>query len=326
MQNDPDDAAMEREPIQTLSDADEDLQTTVIEGGPSGGLFLPDHDPSSDEDVKEARRLAEQQLNDGADSDSYANDQLMKEVTSEEEEESDTPQDDEDDPIVQTHNIYATKKLAEHLYLFQYPIRPPDRQYVDLEKPTEARMKPRANMVEVDVPIPETAYYDQRRGRQWTDESLRKQTIAGRITPGRNYLVGVMDKGHLHVTPLKGIAQLRPNFQYIDSHDAEAKEVKRSENIADRAPRAAKAIQVSAKSSDAMPDLSTTSLLRAAEEENWTRLTWRDQYEDESATVSQWLVTKKTDVVCESVTDKAAYLDLLSTTGKEQVPVVKVKK
>ena len=82
---------------------------------------------------------------------------------------------------------------------------------------------------------------------------------------------------------------------------------------------------MSAKSSDAVPDLSTTSILRAAEEESWTKLQWRDQYDAESISVSQWLLTKKTNIRCESMTDKAAYLDLLSTTGQEDT-TVKIKK
>lgn len=329
MQDDPDIEAMANRPKLDHIDLhinQEDLETSVIAGGPSGGLFLPDHDSDSASDIEDARADAENQLRDGVDSDTYANDQLMRDLSDEDNDSAASSVVDEaDDPIVASHDIYSTKRLADHLYLFQYPIRPPDRQYTDQDRPTEARMKPRAQVVELDVPIAETAYYDQRRGRQWTDHSLRTQTMAGRISGGRNYLIGVMEKGSLYVTPVKGVVQMRPNFKYIDSHDAQEKESKRSETNGERNPRAAKAIQVSAKSSDAVPDLSTTSILRAAEEESWIKLQWKDQYDAESLSVSQWLLTKKTNIRCESMTDKAAYLDLLSTTGQEDT-TVKIKK
>lgn len=327
MQNDPDLAPMEHAPIRRDMQSTEELDTTVIEGGPASGLFLPD--APSDSDVENAKGDAQQQLDAGADSDTYANDQLMRDLSSNDGLDSNEEEEqfsDDDDPIVKSHDIFATKRLAEHLYLFQYPIRPPTRPYAGSEKPSEVRIKTRANMLEVDIPIPESNYYDKTRGTQWTDESLRTQTISGRITSGRNYLMGIMHEGKLHVTPLKGLAQLRPNFKYIDAHDTEEREAKRSEANSERVPRAAKAVQVSAKSSDAMPDLSTTSLLRAAEEENWTKLAWRDAEDPESLSVSNWLLTKKLDVICEPLTDKAGYLDLMSTVRKEDVIMVPAAK
>lgn len=320
MEDDPDVDAMANRPIVGQADDSEIRETTVIEGGASGGLFVADDD-DSDEDatIRHARAEADAEM-EGYDSEAYAGQQLMySEEGSGAEEEDDEEAEEEgpglgDDPIVKTIDIYATKILSEHLYLFQYPIRPANRPYEETDRPTEARMKPRAGHLQVEIPILESNYYDRQRAVQWTTEPLRTQTLGGSVAPGRNYLVGLVRGDEMHVTPLKGVAQLRPIFRYIDEHDREEREVKRSEASADKTARAPKTVQVSAKSSDMLPDLSTTALIRAAEEENWTKLQWRESTHRESENVSKHLMTGKQDTLCTPITDKAAYLDMLSTT------------
>lgn len=333
MNDDPDLDAMAQSPIASDNDDVEMRDTTVIEGGASGGLFMPDtpSDGENDDALERARQYADAMEGEGAASETLSGEEMMAglESGSDDSEDEAETDDEGDDPIVKTYDIYATKRLADHLYLFQYPIRPPNRPYEYPEQPVEARMKPRSGHIEIEIPIPETDYYDQQRATRWTDEPLKRQTIGGTITKGRNYLIGVMRGDELHVTPLKGIAQLRPTFKYIDTRDSEDKEVKRSDAAAERAPRAARAVQVSAKSSDAVPDLSTTALIRAAEEENWTRLQWRDSDNTESRSVFNHMLTTKKDIFCESLTDKAQYLDMLSTVKapvSETPKSTKVKK
>lgn len=39
-----------------------------------------------------------------------------------------------------------------------------------------------------------------------------------------NYAIGIFQDGELHITPLKGIVQMRPQFTYLDKGDKKAKE------------------------------------------------------------------------------------------------------
>lgn len=39
-----------------------------------------------------------------------------------------------------------------------------------------------------------------------------------------NYAVGIFQDGELHVTPLRGIIQMRPQFNYLDKGDKRAKD------------------------------------------------------------------------------------------------------
>lgn len=39
-----------------------------------------------------------------------------------------------------------------------------------------------------------------------------------------NYGIGIFQDGELHITPLKGIIQLRPEFNYLDKSDKRARD------------------------------------------------------------------------------------------------------
>lgn len=39
-----------------------------------------------------------------------------------------------------------------------------------------------------------------------------------------NYAVGIFQDGELHVTPLKGVIQMRPQFNYLDKSDKRVRE------------------------------------------------------------------------------------------------------
>ena len=80
------------------------------------------------------------------------------------------PEDDEDDPIVATYSLFTKPPLAENreLIILQYvnktaqdptQIRPLEVQ--------DIRLKPRAGMFEVDVPLDTSVAYDQSKGIKW---------------------------------------------------------------------------------------------------------------------------------------------------------------
>ncbi len=82
----------------------------------------------------------------------------------------------------------------------------------------------------------------------------------------------------LHLTPIHSIAQLRPQFHHLDA-------VVEQEKAASRPPRdpnyqpAPRAVQMMVKSADG-EDVDTaeiTRTLKAAQEEDWTRMQYADQ-------------------------------------------------
>ena len=328
-------------PSRELLEDVEMRDTTVIEGGPSGGgLFLPEHPDSEAEEEEtlqgldqtsttEPSPLEDPDLFDADSGQDLELDENEDEDEDEDEEEESVDEDDdvqsqdhvpestndEEDPIIKTYTVYSTSRLSDHLYLFQYPIRPPSRPYEHAELPLEARLKSRAGMVEIDIPIPESHYYDAEKAVSWTDVPLAKQTLGGQIIHGGRYLIGVIRNDELHVTSIKGVAQLRPNFKYIDARDAVEREAKKQEYHAERGPQAARAVQVSAKTAESLPDLSSTALLRAAEDEQWTRLAWNEKRSNESSRMYEHMFTRQMDKTPEKITSKEQYLDLLSTTS-----------
>ena len=61
--------------------------------------------------------------------------------------------DDEDDPVVQEVDVFLSKQLSDHLYLFQYPVRPVNMKYDDIPHLC-ARVKPVQQKVKRDGNLP----------------------------------------------------------------------------------------------------------------------------------------------------------------------------
>jgi DNA-directed RNA polymerase-3 subunit RPC5 len=81
----------------------------------------------------------------------------------------------DDDPVVREYDVYITSELAKSLYLFQYPVRPRQKPYTRVQNscPLEARLKSKAGLVEVDVPVNVDVNFNEEKGRIWGDV-LRK--------------------------------------------------------------------------------------------------------------------------------------------------------
>lgn len=125
---------------------------------------------------------------------------------------------EEEDELLQEIPVYLSTKLAQNLYLFQYPLR--QLPYAPGTGPAAARIKPKSKLIEVDIPIDTRApTYDKERGDDFAsgvtgekfktvfdqdDEDdysgrpskrslLDKQTLGSTLIPSKTkYLVGVM--------------------------------------------------------------------------------------------------------------------------------------
>ncbi|KAK9469984.1 Sin-like protein conserved region-domain-containing protein [Dipodascopsis tothii] len=183
-----------------------------------------------------------------------------------------------DDPIVAEFPIYAASSLARQLYLFQYPVRAKARTYsgVSGEPVLEARVKPQAGVVQVDVPISTERFYDAGRAERWG--GIERQTLGGIIKPADGYMVGIFKGGELHVTPVKGTCQLRPTFAYM------ARESDEKATPAPAGPREVRAVQMTVRSADASAPRYSGALAasKRADDERWVDIDWYDTATDEA--------------------------------------------
>lgn len=139
----------------------------------------------------------------------------------------DSPYKDEDyfsegDEIVKEIPVYFSEQLAQHLYLFQHPIR--TRAYTPETAPIAARIKPKAQIIELDLPMNKSsATYDEEKGRElglaFSDKkvktvydlsnsadddeasevpSIEKQTLSSTMIPAKaKYMVGIIKDGSI---------------------------------------------------------------------------------------------------------------------------------
>ncbi|XP_057311947.1 DNA-directed RNA polymerase III subunit RPC5-like [Hydractinia symbiolongicarpus] len=143
--------------------------------------------------------------------------------------------DDMEDKVVHEIDMCLAKGLAEKLFLFQYPVRPASMTY-DQTKHLAARMKPTQQKVELELgmDISSPTYYFTR-GEQIAHAvdrcdqgSNQKPMFSGHVMDRHvlssvcatedhhKYAAAIYRKGVLHITPVKGIVQLRPGFHYFD--------------------------------------------------------------------------------------------------------------
>ncbi|XP_065659341.1 DNA-directed RNA polymerase III subunit RPC5 isoform X2 [Hydra vulgaris] len=148
--------------------------------------------------------------------------------------------DEESDPVVQEVDVCLAKALSEKLFLFQYPVRPASMTYESTPH-LECRMKPLQQKIELelgmDVSSPSYCYS---RGEQIADAVDRGNENQRPVFPSRlmdrhvlssvcasedntKYASAVYHNGILHITPIKGVVQLRPGFHYFDKAEENQK-------------------------------------------------------------------------------------------------------
>ncbi|KAI9320153.1 DNA-directed RNA polymerase III subunit Rpc5 [Dichotomocladium elegans] len=167
----------------------------------------------------------------------------------------------DDDEVLGEIPVYLTTALAKYMYIFQYPMR--NMRFSSRNGPQAARMKPQANMVELDIPLDtRSEFYSTERGEDFAmgmnekafktaydkrmeemeeenmygrsstaaagskkeEELLDRMTLSSTEVPSQtNYVVGAVRDGGLHLTPVRSIIQMRPAFKYIDKIDEKFK-------------------------------------------------------------------------------------------------------
>eukprot|EP00571_Detonula_confervacea_P005505 CAMPEP_0172319224 /NCGR_PEP_ID=MMETSP1058-20130122/37098_1 /TAXON_ID=83371 /ORGANISM="Detonula confervacea, Strain CCMP 353" /LENGTH=536 /DNA_ID=CAMNT_0013034223 /DNA_START=68 /DNA_END=1678 /DNA_ORIENTATION=+ len=133
--------------------------------------------------------------------------------------------DDDDDPVVRTIDVFISPALTNSLHLLQFPIQPVNRLNVSKREqsntPTEAKFRPKHNMLELDYPIPPSA---QAGNRQLTDKMCLSQRTftSNAVAPVTHMALAKFNRDgtRLNVVPMqKHVFQMRPSFEHL--HDEE---------------------------------------------------------------------------------------------------------
>lgn len=123
---------------------------------------------------------------------------------------------------------------------------------------------------------------------------LIHQTLGGQIIKeekGRpQYMLGAFRANELHLTPLTGLVQLRPQFHHLDATTQVERNLVRRTNHAEGPPRTLepRLVQMSAKaggdpeSAEGSSVETTKAYLAAAQEETWIKLGYTDEDEEEA--------------------------------------------
>ncbi|XP_034830729.1 DNA-directed RNA polymerase III subunit RPC5 [Maniola hyperantus] len=179
---------------------------------------------------------------------------------------------EEEDPVVQEIPVYLSQALSEHLYIYQYPVRPANRDWKDV-KVTNASIKPKNHLVRMEIGLdtysdkycpskgeqialntdgPQESRYikDKEKERsQYFRNGIMDKIVYESSAPcveTQHYAVAVLQDKELHCTPVQGIVQLRPSYSYFDKQDKRKVDKSKAEN-SDEEEKEPEAQQVTVK-------------------------------------------------------------------------------
>ncbi|KAI5308997.1 hypothetical protein KEM55_004330 [Ascosphaera atra] len=121
---------------------------------------------------------------------------------------------------------------------------------------------------------------------------LTTQTLGGRLMPPAEgepvYMLGAFKDNELHLSPLAGVVQLRPQLHHLDALDdlsLQKKAASKGKGGDDAEPEA-RAIDMRVKSTNTeraeTGGQSNNELLKKIQEERWERFVWVDENDEES--------------------------------------------
>ncbi|CAG5100792.1 Similar to Polr3e: DNA-directed RNA polymerase III subunit RPC5 (Mus musculus) [Cotesia congregata] len=187
----------------------------------------------------------------------------------------------DNDPVEFEFPVLLSTSLADKLYIFQYPIRPASKGY-DNTTFLKTSIKPENQEFRIEVGLDcNSANYDQRKGekiamdadgpfdrcendkdRYFQGEYMDKTVLqSSRAVPDcSNYAVGTFQGNELHITPLKSIVQLRPQFNYLEQNEKNKDdESKKNGNESDEEETKAISVTFSRNRTDASKKLQEQS-------------------------------------------------------------------
>ncbi|KAL3768096.1 hypothetical protein ACHAW5_009153 [Stephanodiscus triporus] len=152
---------------------------------------------------------------------------------------------EDDDPIVRTIDVYISPALSNTLHLLQFPIEPARRRRQhhrggrgggggidkddeddddDVPSPTEARFRPRHNMLELDYPLPQFRRDLRRLPSNVATMMTTRTHSSNSVAPNTHLALARLDDSgsRLRVVPLiRHALQMRPSFAHLDDVDGD---------------------------------------------------------------------------------------------------------
>lgn len=245
--------------------------------------------------------------------------------------------EEEDDPVVEEYDVYLSKQLSDSLLVFNYPVRLAKLPY-DEVRHVGAKMKPVQQKVELELAIDtRCSNYSLSHGEQiatnveglragadlgsqFPSGLLEKQTLTSSTAADkpRNHAVGAFRNGELHLTPIKGIVEMRPNLPYLDQADVSNVKCKAETGEAndDEEEEEAKLVRprMMAHESDEAKAKRLASyefLRRQLEDEEWVKMRHHGVQNDASGRSRERLFAELRNPLCEFYMSAAEYAERL---------------
>lgn len=244
--------------------------------------------------------------------------------------------DEDGDELVKVIDVFLSQEASSELHLLQYPLRPTWRPY-DRKNIAEVRYKPKSSKLELDVALSEeelSLYFDE-----LAREDLAKKgfTLTGsNVLPQTNYAIGLLRPGpereQLHLTPIKGVFQMRPSFTHIDAKEEAKKNLAKKEEAAEEDKKQAATEEdgkirsfFARRETPRQRELRQTShnfLKQQEQGEPWKKLSYLDEiinYNDARAIYAK-LIAKETQDVPFDMPSKLYVENIASNKGYNSSP------
>ena len=136
--------------------------------------------------------------------------------------------DEGEDPIVRTIDVFISPTLSNTLHLLQFPIQPAvssakkKNASSSDNKPTNAKIRPKHNMLELEYPVPPSAHQGVPRPLPEKMRISQRTFTSNSIAPVTHMALAKLndDGTRLDVVPMrKHVLQMRPSFGHL--HDEE---------------------------------------------------------------------------------------------------------
>ncbi|KAL0893301.1 hypothetical protein ABMA27_014893 [Loxostege sticticalis] len=151
---------------------------------------------------------------------------------------------EEEDPVVQEIPVYLSQALSKNLYIYQYPVRPANRDWKDV-KVLNASVKSKNQLVRLEVGLDtysdkycsskgeqialntdghqESSWHVKEKDKtQYFRHGIMDKIVFESSSPcneTQHYAVAILQDKELHCTPIQGVMQMRPSYSYYDKQD-----------------------------------------------------------------------------------------------------------
>ncbi|XP_048508033.1 DNA-directed RNA polymerase III subunit RPC5 isoform X2 [Athalia rosae] len=136
-------------------------------------------------------------------------------------------EDGDSDSVVSEYPIRSAREGYDNVTFLKTSIKPDNQEVrlevsVDTENVNYDHSKGEQIAINVDGSLKHEKETDKAFDSQLMDKTVLHSMRA--LPDCSNYAIGVLQDGELHLTSLKGIVQMRPQFNYLDKSDKRAKE------------------------------------------------------------------------------------------------------